>query len=88
MTTKYGDFVAPVFNAIGDKYDGKAHPDERDTGLAFKASVGKRGTVRCLPAAAFLLPTVALAGPCKLTRCLYRSQGVRDCDVQAGWGAG
>lgn len=46
MTTKYGDFVEPKFNCRGDPYEDKAKPSDRDTGLAFIATAGKRGKVR------------------------------------------
>lgn len=46
MTTKYGDFVEPNFNCRGDPYEDKAKPSDRDTGLAFIATAGKRGKVR------------------------------------------
>ena len=46
MTTKYGDFLPPAFNTVGDKYVDHEKPSERDQGLNFKATVAKRGKVR------------------------------------------
>lgn len=46
MTTKFGDFAAPLFNAVGDQYDGKARVDKVDKGLALKVSTSKAGKVR------------------------------------------
>ena len=45
MTTKYGDFSPPQFNADGDRYAAKQPPGDRDVGLAFKAPTSKRGKV-------------------------------------------
>jgi hypothetical protein len=45
MTTKYGDFLPPQFNSIGDKYADRVKPGERDLGLNFKATAAKRGKV-------------------------------------------
>eukprot|EP00892_Ulva_mutabilis_P008334 jgi/Ulvmu1/5873/UM250_0001.1 len=43
MTTKYGDFVPPVFHTIGDPYKSTEPSSERDKGLSFIATVGRRG---------------------------------------------
>lgn len=54
MTTKFGDFAAPIFNSGGDKYIDREKPSERDQGLNFKATVARRGKVSAqdkLPAA-------------------------------------
>jgi hypothetical protein len=45
MTTKFGDFLPPQFNAIGDKFSDHEKPGDRDRGLAFKAPVSKIGKV-------------------------------------------
>jgi hypothetical protein len=45
MTTKYGDFVPPKFNCVGDKFIDHEGPGDRDRGLAFKAPVSKSGKV-------------------------------------------
>lgn len=45
MTTKYGDFLAPVFHTIGDPYMDANAKGARDKGLAFIATVGRRGKV-------------------------------------------
>lgn len=46
MTTKYGDFVPPVFHTIGDPYKETGLKSGRDKGLSFIATVGRRGKVQ------------------------------------------
>lgn len=45
MTTKYGDFIPPVFHTIGDPYKNINSKSERHKGLSFMSTVGRRGKV-------------------------------------------
>ena len=72
MTTKYGDFVEPAFNCRGDPYPQRVTPGERDLGLNFKATTGKRGKVRIL-AFAMTLFLVSLCSRAAALRLPWQS---------------